>query len=402
MALELIQLGSSTRPFAAPSERRAVVDLFRMVDYMEDPFAGVVEPGEEISPRQAEIARRLKQVSFQMRRSLVRKESISGLIAEAASLSAALGSLDETVLGKKKKWYKRAIREVKDVAKKVGKVVKSPAFLAVVGAAANLIPGGGQAASAALLTASAASAQHEKKKKAEKEAKKAQREAAAAEAAQLEDLYSQYEEAFSKWGYTRQVWNGLSLEQKQKVIADASSGTLVPYSVEGAASVVESDPAASAQAADAAGLSIAMKEAYGDKLPGEGIDTSGLPESVKKMSQEAAADYLKQIEAVGKDNFLATVLKAVGQAGAIDSLLKGAGVSLPSAVSEILSKVTGAPREAGEQDLKNAAAASGDSEVVEKALEKGTASEFPIVPVLAVGAGAILVTALSVSILSRR
>jgi hypothetical protein len=380
-ATELIEMGGQYG-MGQVSRSSPVLQLFRFVDYIEDPVKGIeLEPGESFSQKERAIAERLHTASTLSRRALVTRSGLGESLSECAALAAVLDGLEnmEISLGKKKK------HGISKIASKAVKVVKSPAFLAVVGVAANLIPVVGQVASAGLLMASAAMAKKQEAAKQKKAVKKQERFAAAEtvkmEAAQVEEYYRQNQEAFSSMGYTPEVWKTFSFDKKKDVIQKGADGTLQPNLT----------PEAKSAAAQSAGMSLAMQNVYGSALPGPGIDQSALPPEVQKEAAKAAPEYQRQIEAVGKDNFMATAMKSVGQAGAIDSMLKGVGLELPGGLSELLGGAKSGPAyEAGVQDLKNDAAAVGALDTVSDAIDRGESSGFPWVPV-GVGAGALVV-----------
>lgn len=403
-ATELIQLGDlrylgqAHAPSSSP-----VVNLFRLVDYMENPFAGIeVEAGESISAKQRAIAQQLQTASRIVRKNLVREVglgdySYSQAMAESMRLAAILNEMGNQAIA----LGKFSIgKKLKKVAKKVVKVVKSPAFLSVAGVAANLIPGVGQIASAALLTTAGIRAQKEKEKKAKKEMKKAEaqaaREAAKQDEAALNAYYQQYHvEYLVPLGYTPEVWAKLSLAQKRTTVEQLADGTLQPYvSPQAAQQAALADPKAQQEVVQTAALSQAMHQVYGDQLPGEPIQ---VPSQLQPAVNHAASEYQRQIMAVGKDNFLATAQKAVGQAGAIDALYEGLGSELPSGMGDLFSKArSGKAFDAGLQDVKNSGAAVGGGGTVEEALSRGTPAGFPWVPVAAgVGGTAAVATLLA-------
>lgn len=333
-AVELLELGAFRRAilsgageFDSPSP---VLNLFRMVEFMEDPYAGLLEPGEQITPRQAAIAQRLKTLSVLERKGLSREVGLSGvshrdLIARSATLCRTLNGLvlyeiEGNGLGKGlKKKLKKVKKEAKKVAKKAVKVVKSPAFIAALGVAANLIPGAGQAISAGLLAAAAARAQYVKAK-------------------------------------------GGKMSTLDQVAGDVAPAL------------------AMSQAAGALGLGPqGAKELY-----------NSMPSSIQALADKMVPGLKQQIQTVGVDNFQDAALKALGQSAALNSLFSGAGAALDSKLAEVLDMVKGKlgkAAEAGEQDLKNTAAASGELNAVELALSRSE-DRFPWVPI-AVAAGTL-------------
>jgi hypothetical protein len=402
-AIQLIEMGRTSLGQAAKAHS-PVLDLLQVTSFLENPAAGIeVEPGEYVTPKQVAIAQRLTTLSKMARRGLVRnsQETLGlgavGLVREMRGISSELNRLGNAAasLGKFS-----AKKKLKKVGRKVIRVVKSPAFLSVAGVAANLIPGIGQAASASLMATAGIMAKRQHDKKAKKEMKKAERQAAyeasQADEEALNDWYLQYgSEYLAPMGYTPEVWSKLSSKEKREVAQKAADGTLEPYS-ETPVSQEAND-----EVARAAALSVAMKNKYGDQLPGEGVDLESLPPDVQQEALTLAPEYEKQIEAVGKDNFLAAAKKAVGQGSAISSFFKGVGAELPGGLEELFSKYKDEKAvEAGKQDLLNTAAFVGKSDVVGEILEAGTSS-FPW-EIVAIGAGGTAVIGGVIWILSRR
>ena len=408
-AAHLIELGSPPNPVQSP-----VLDLFQIVNFLETPYAGIeLEPGESISARQRALAERLRTLSMMERRALVNRQGLKGLgyvdlIDEMAGLARELDGLyrGNQILGKSFK------KKLKSIGKKVVKVVKSPAFLSVVGVAANLIPGVGQIASAALLTTAGVMAKKQQEKKAKKEMKKAEQEAARQAAAQdeaaLNAYYGQYHvDYLDPMGYTPDVWTRFTLEQKRTTIEKLADGTLQPYGAPAAVpppvvtpTVAPVSQAARDEVAKAAALSIAMKNEYGTEIGGSGIDPNTLPPDIRAQAQALAPKMEQQIEATGKENFLATVKKAIGQAGALDSFFKGAGAELPGGVGDIFSKFGDSDAlKAGVQDLKNTGAAVGEEQTVTGLIDAG-ASRFPW-EYAAAGAGGIVLLTGAIYVVTR-
>lgn len=335
-ATELIQLGNlrylgqATLPSASP-----VVQLFRMVDYLENPLSDVeLEPGESVSPKEKVIAERLQTLSRFARKGLVRRAalgdySFSGLMGEQARLAEALaqdiGQAFE--LGKRKK------RGLKKVAGKVVKVVKSPAFLGVVGLAANVIPGAGQAISAAALAAAAARAKQEQAKAAAK---------------------------------------GKKVNPLDLVIGDVAP--------------------ALAMSQAAAALGLGSKE-------GSKQFFDSMPKPIQDAAEKLVPGISGQIQTVGAENFWATALKGLGQSSAISDLVKGAGAKIPGfdRALDVVGKFDeGDAKEAGEQDLKNQGAAEGVTGTVDDAMKRGRA-EFPVIPVAIAGGTVVVVTVMALA-----
>jgi hypothetical protein len=379
-ATQLIEMGAVHT--GTSQIRSPVLDLFQVVSFIEDPYAGVdVDPGESISPKQRAIAEQLRTISRMKRRALVNPRGLQGLgyldlIGEMRVLAARLNGLAdaENELGKFK--VKNALKKV---SSKVVKVVKSPAFLSVVGVAANLIPGVGQVASAALMSAAKLSAERQQKKAIKVETRRIEAEQSAAvnqeQNRQLDAYYAQYRDShFTPLGYTPEVWAKLTVPQKTDAAQKLSEGKLKPYAtVSGQSNEV----------AQAAALSAAMQNQYAGQLPGEGVNLATLPPAVQAQAQALTPQYEQQIQAAGKDNFMAAALKATGQGSAIGSFFSGAGAELPGGMADMFSRFGGDAKEAGMQDIKNLAAGAGAGETVEGLLGSG----FPWVPVVVGVAG---------------
>jgi len=389
-AVELIEMGKSSLgqiPAQSP-----VLDIFSVVNYLEDPYKGIVlEPGEFVDPRGRAIAERLRTLSRIQRRGLARDISLSGfkaseIVGESVRLAETLDRLaSDPSLGKSK-----VGKRLKKVGRKVVKVVKSPAFLQVVGLVANLIPGVGPAVSGALNQAAAVRAKKDQAKAEKKEFKKAARAASAMEIQQLDDYYGQNQAVFMFYGYTPSVWSALSKDRKMAVIEKAVAGTLDPIVTPAQADqIVATNPQAQQQVVQTSALSQAVAETYGGQVQGQAVPVSS---QLQPQVNQAAVEVKKQIETVGEENFLATLKKAVGQGAAIDSFFKGSGAWLPGGMGDLFSKFDDPKaREAGEQDLKNVGAAMGVQDTVGDLISQGAPSGFPWAPVAAVAGGFFVV-----------
>ena len=187
-AVELVELGHLYRflgEAGLDSEDSPVLDIFKFVEAMENP--GLLQDHEPDAKEKALIAR-LHQISRHNRKVIINAtdaelrhysrtgQRLSGVehlgyyhsndtygwLKQASELR---GLLDEyqyhlenphTELGKS--FIKKIKKLHKSIAKKITKVVKSPAFLTVVGVAANFIPVVGQVASVAAFAAAGAMA----------------------------------------------------------------------------------------------------------------------------------------------------------------------------------------------------------------------------------------------------
>lgn len=402
-ATHLVEMGSS-RFLAQATPSSPVLQVFRLVDYMEDPFKGIdLDPGETISSKQRAVADKLKMLSRLQRKNLLQESSLEGfsysdVMSESMRMSAVLnglsiGAYDDVFemsyyeLGKKKKGF------FKKIGSKIVKVVKSPAFLTVLGVVANIVPGVGQIASAALLATAGIMAKKQQETKQKKSMKKAEQQAAV-EASQQDEAalnayYAQYGPTYLyNMGYTPDVWTKFSTAEKRKIIEALGAGTIQPYvSPEEAKKLSLTNSQVQQYVVQSAGLSQAMQQTYGNQLPGEGITA---PPQLQPQVNAAASEYQRQIAASGKDNFLSTAIKAGGQAGAINALYEGSGSELPGGLKDVFGRVQSAlPQafDAGVQDMKNDAAAAGEGDVVGAALNRGTSS-VPWVPIL-IGVGTL-------------
>lgn len=273
-SLRLLELGRVNKLGEITSS--PVIDLFAMVNTMEDPYAGTgLKPP---TVQAAAVAERLRTIQLARRREIHGQRSVlSGVPnydvgVEMAHLRGVLAATMEQIsddgdvyedyeeeqvgdatLGKKRRGLfkkilhyaapspKTLIKSTKSVAHKTLKVVKSPAFLAVAGVVVNVIPGIGQVASGLLLAASmsaiAAAGIAENAYKKKVEAKKTEKKNAAAQAAadaqtdqQLTDFYKTYgAEYLAPLGYNQQNWDAMNRQQKLAVAQALSNGTLQPW-----------------------------------------------------------------------------------------------------------------------------------------------------------------------------
>lgn len=475
-SLRLLELGS-VRSGVSVSP---VIDIFSLVNTIEDPYAatGVTPP----TAQAAAVAERLRVIARNRRRELTGGISLSGIDQIGMELAHLRGILSASAqnlkdlddgyslqevydpqLGKSlfKKIVKYALpspkllkKSEKIVVKKVVKVVKSPAFLAVAGILVNIIPGIGQVASglllAAAMTAITAAGYASNAYKARVEKGKAEKKNAAAQAAadaetdaELEKFYIDYgAEYLVPMGYTKVVWDGYTREQRIVVANALAAGKLLPYApVDTDAAIAEfysknkeplaklgytepvwnafskTDklmiiqayaennlrPYSTPQAAvDAVAMDQAMSQVYGHP---PGFDL--VPPDVKAAADTKTPALVDQINAVGQENFLNTSIKAAGQAGAIGQLYAGSGAPMPAGAAEIAKfareeggkQVQVAISQAGD-DLRNTAAADNDPSV-DKALDNVKSSEFPWTA--AIISGSATVAAIGVALaLSRR
>lgn len=405
-AIQLIEMGRPSLGQATLPPKSPILDLFNIVDYIENPYKGMeLEAGETITPKERAIAERLHTISKVTRKALVNPQGLRGLggydlYAEMAGLAV---ELDRIVNDPSNELGKSFKKRLKKIGKKITKVVKSPAFLSVVGVAANIIPGVGQLASAALLTTAGIMAKKQQEAKAKKEMKKAEAQAAA-EAAKQDELalnayYNQYHvDYLDPFGYTPNVWSSLDVAKKRIVLEQLATGTLQPYvTPQQAQQLAVTNPTAQQEVVQAAGMSQAMQQTYGSALPGQGISA---PPQLQPQVNHAASEYQRQIESVGKENFLATAMKSVGQGSAISDFFKGAGAELPEGLSDMFAKFTGKAKEAGLQDLKNTGAAVGALDTTEGILSAGAGG----IPwgVVGITAGGLVIVGGIVYVITRR
>ena len=160
---------------------------------------------------------------------------------------------------------------------------------------------------------------------------------------------------------------------------------------------LQQDPAVRQQTVDAVAMSIAMRQVYGSQLAGQGFDLSKIPADIIADANKKVPDIVAQINAVGKDNFMAAGMKAVGQAGAVADVYRGSGAQPPAEVATFGDMISQGGSdvqkavEAGKQDLMNSAAMDGSAGAIGKALSDGAVSTFPYVPVLATVAGTTII-----------
>ncbi|MGH9388182.1 MAG: hypothetical protein ACRD1Z_01095, partial [Vicinamibacteria bacterium] len=214
--------------------------------------------------------------------------------------------------------------------------------------------------------------------------------AAQQDEAQLNAYYAQYGPTYlHHMGYTPEVWAKFSVAEKRTTIEKLGDGTIQPHMTPKIAEqAVAASPAAQQQIVQTAGLSQAMKQVYGDQIPGEGVTA---PAYLQPSVNAAASEYQKQILASGTDNFLSTAIKAAGQAGAVNALYDGLGSELPGGMKDVFGKVQGSlPKafDAGSQDIKSDGAAVGAGGAVKTAIDRGTESGVPWVPIL-IGVGTL-------------
>jgi hypothetical protein len=373
-ATNLIEMGD-THQAAGETVVSPILDLFSVVDYIEDPFRGVeIEPGESISPKQKAIAQRLRTIARLTRKSLASGYGMEGvnLLSDANDLRLELGRLghEDDALGRF-----RPKKRLKKIGGKIVKVVKSPAFLSVVGVVANVIPGVGQVASAALLTTAGVMAKKQQQKKVKTAERQAAAEAATQDKVQLDAYYAQYGPTYMvPMGYTPEVWSTLSTAEKRDSLTKLSDGTLQPYRSPQAATATQAD------VAKAAGLSIAMQSEYKGELAGSGVDINALPPDIQAQAKALAPQYQQQINATGRESFLSAAMKAAGQGSAINDVFSSVGVEMPAGLSKVFSKLQdGDAKRAGEQDLLNLGAVTGSPDLMDTLLGRG--GSFPYVPV---------------------
>jgi hypothetical protein len=480
--MRLLELGSMRQLGDLPANISPVIQLFSMVNTVEDPYAatGAKPPNAQA----AVVAERLRTIALARRREIhghrgMNLSGIDGLGAELAHLRGILSasahelteieeseevydhSLGKSFFKKLKKYAlpspKLLAASTKSVAHKTLKVVKSPAFLAVAGIVVNIIPGIGQVASGLLLAASMAAiasagyarnayAAKVEQGKAEKRQDEAQKAADAQTDEELKKFYAEYaEDYFVPNGYTQQVWDGLTREQRIQLATALSKGTLQPYKP-----VNEDEAIAQAYAANKAQLNtlgytdavwaalpktdkLQILQAYSQnnlrpyQTPQAAVDVvataqatsianggdgshpfPNVPPDVQAKADAATPALVNQIHAVGVDNYNATAAKAVGQAGAMGAMFDGAGANMPGSTGDVSrvindnanSTVKAAIGQA-KDDLLNTASAFGEEGAVQAALDKGTPSSVPWTPII-IG-GSIVTTGLGLYLaLSRK
>lgn len=375
MATMLVELGSTQlvelgRARVTPDAAKQIIEAAELTAFMEDPFAGIEDDDLALTPRQKAIGEKLRTLSRMRRRMLAPDSGLAGIsmgdvARESADLARALNELSHEeyvelgkLLKKIKKKAKKIGKQVKKVGKKVVKVVKSPAFLAVAGCVANVIPGVGQIVSAGLLAASAAM----EMRKRQKAAKKGE----AYEENPIETLVT---------SVARPIAAGMAFPRLAK---------------------------------DANALFGSVTGDFAKQYPDLAKQFD-----VGKLIMDAGKKLVPGLQAQGEQSFLTSTLKSLGQFGAIDSLVKGTGLKdgvgnilgggapVSTMMETIKTSIPSEASDAGKQDLLNVAAAAGELKEVEEGIERGESSEFPIIPV-ALGAGGFLVFITVLSIVTRR
>jgi predicted nucleic acid-binding protein len=284
----------------------------------------------------------------------------------------------------------------------------------------------------------AAKVEKEKMVKRQDEAQKA---ADSANDAELEKFYVEYgPDYFVPNGYTRQVWDSLTRDQRIQLANALSKGILQPYKP-----VNEEEAIAQAYAANKAKLNgLGYTDAVWAALPkldklqilqalaqdnlrpyqtpqaavdvvataqavniANGGDGShpfpNVPPDVQAKADAATPAIVSQIQAVGVDNFNNTATKAVGQAGAMGAMFDGAGATMPGStgdVSKVINDNANGPVKTAisqaKDDLLNTASAFGEGDAVAAALEKGSPSNIPWTPII-IG-GSIVTTGLGLGL----
>jgi hypothetical protein len=125
---------------------------------------------------------------------------------------------------KKKRGFKRVVKNIKRIKKKTGKVIKkaAPTLLNVAGAVLAPFTGGASLAASSLITTGYSVAR--KKREAKKAEKRSRREARALEAQakaeeariakEADDLYAQAPDVFASAGVTPEMWSSMTTEEK--------------------------------------------------------------------------------------------------------------------------------------------------------------------------------------------
>jgi hypothetical protein len=225
-------------------------------------------------------------------------------------------------------------KKIKKAVKKVGKVVKNPAFLKLVSMAAVVVPGLGPVASMAISKGANILAQHQQRKE---EKKLLTTQAEMQKNATVEAVaYAQ-------------------------AVATSSGSGQAQENVAGLVSAMSPEMQAAIQ-----GIAPSMASQISQAGAGQVFESS-----IKGFGQAMAANRL--IEGAGIEG---------GALGAEMSELDKLAQENP---------VLAAAIKQGMDDLLNSAALSGDSETFQTAMNRGTPSAFPWTPVL-IGVGAVAVT----------
>jgi hypothetical protein len=371
-ATNLLELGENSLFTGSTPVPEAIVHIYDFVNTFEDPLAATGIKDHDLAPDELDLVRRIRQVNRRINNSL----SSSVQLGSIDGYDDVLGMMLE--LGKKKGFFKRAVKAVekahKVVFKKIAKVVKSPAFLSVAGLIVNVIPGVGQIASAGLMAAAAGRKVYEQKveqKKAVKKVNQANAAAAAAYLAQIKDYNAKTQAYYNSSG--AMIPPGSLLDANGNATDNPANAPGITYPINiggvtyqgppGAAPVATSPPTQQ-QIAQAAAIAPALALSNGQNAG----DANQLLQTLDpQMAQQAAAEVPEIQKYVSDPTFKPTSLAAIGQFVAMSDLDTAMGANIMSPQMHALAeqvKANASPDvqkaiEAGKQALVTSAALDG-------------------------------------------
>jgi hypothetical protein len=347
MADILVELGSIRRNgshfMGQPSANNSVDDITLFVDLFENPLANVsAEETETLSDKQIDILDRMAEVSRRARmkieREVIGASGFMGATYPFVNIEAELAELkslgEAFTLGLSDRWKK--VLKIGGIA--AAGIAGAVALPSIIGAVPSIVSGIGSIAGKIVpaLTGGAS-------------------------------------------GLIGQLFGaGKTEEAAQAVATTAAVGKTIPTA----------KPQANAI------LQVVQK-----LIPG--LVQKALPK-VQPLVQQIAGD--------GAGDYIGKIMKSFGLVQNTDAMMRGTGIEagiaskIDSAISGKLSSLFGAIQGAGgqsiqdavaitRQDLINKAALSGQSGVVEDAINRGQTDEFPVIPVVVgVGGGLLLVT----------
>lgn len=329
MADILLEMGRAGNGSIMGQYTSRIRDIFDTVAEFENPAAGFVEGDDPLSPKEQAIVDKIIQISRQERSRLI-QQALHGIydLGGVQRSFVTMGDLRGELLD----IYELGKKKRKGLFKKIGKAVFNPKVLKIVGIAAIAV-GAGVLVGAALAKAAKAA-------EAKAAAAKAKKDAKAAEKAEADAIAAQ--EA-----------------------AAAAAGTGL------------ADP-------NAAGASADALETMGQQDP-----------ALAKQAGAGAGGMANDMASAGTGNTIGTSLKGAGQTAAAVKLANKLGIPVPQATQDSVNAFLSSndPRvaaalAAGEQDLLNNAAVSGETDAINRAL--GLGGGIPLTPIL-IGAGIVLV-----------
>lgn len=383
MADVLLELGYSNghrRPaLSAVTPAGKLSDIFSLVDSVENPIVGIYGRNDAIPPQALKIAARIRAISLHNRMNLGRQtadslarrklewhgrpyrpgyKSIRGIELGYVRMDGEIAGLYE--IGKSLR------KKLGSVAKKVGKVVKSPAFLGVVAIGAAFIPGVGPFAAAAIGSAASLAA----KTAADKKTLAAEKKRQAAMMVEDPNLAAQLMAEADK--LDREAASAIQQGQFAQLAAGmgAAAGLAVPGAADGAKSFLDS-----------------------------------LPKPLQSMAGKLAPGLAEDMKNAGTENLIGTAMKGLGQFVGMNSLSEASGaggigkLTGNSALDSLIGKIAGSADanvkkaiQSGEDDIKASAAADGlDGDEL---FGKGG---FPVLPVVVGIAATGVIIAIAVS-----